>query len=67
MDQKATSSAVARVLCQPWYHRYPLSYRNLEEMMAERGLQLEPFYDRPVCDTAAHQNSGARLVRDLYA
>ena len=21
-----------------WYLRYPLSYRNLEEMMAERGL-----------------------------
>jgi transposase-like protein len=26
------------VLCVRWYLRYPLSYRNLEEMMAERGL-----------------------------
>ena len=24
------------VLCVRWYLRYPLSYRNLEEMMAER-------------------------------
>lgn len=29
------------VLCLRWYLRYPLSYRNLEEMMAERGLQLD--------------------------
>ena len=27
------------VLCVRWYLRYPLSYRNLEEMMAERGLR----------------------------
>ena len=26
------------VLCLRWYLRYPLSYRNFEEMMAERGL-----------------------------
>ena len=24
-----------------WYLRYPLSYRNLEEMMLERGLKIE--------------------------
>ncbi|MEO0377221.1 MAG: IS6 family transposase, partial [Cyanobacteria bacterium P01_A01_bin.17] len=24
-----------------WYCRYPLSYRNLEEMMLERGLQVD--------------------------
>jgi transposase-like protein len=24
-----------------WYCRYPLSYRNLEEMMAERGVQVD--------------------------
>ena len=29
------------VLCLRWYLRYPLSYRNLEEMMAERGLKLD--------------------------
>lgn len=29
------------VLYLRWYLRYPLSYRNLEEMMAERGLKLD--------------------------
>ena len=29
------------VLCLRWYLRYPLSYRNLEEMMTERGLALD--------------------------
>jgi IS6 family transposase len=29
------------VLCLRWYLRYSLSYRDLEEMMAERGLSLE--------------------------
>ena len=29
------------VLCIRWYLRYPLSYRNLEEMMAERGLAVD--------------------------
>ena len=29
------------LLCVRWYLRYPLSYRNLEEMMAERGLQVD--------------------------
>jgi transposase-like protein len=24
-----------------WYCRYPLSYRNLEEMMAERGVEVD--------------------------
>jgi transposase-like protein len=28
------------VLCLRWYLRYRLSYRNLQEMMAERGLKL---------------------------
>lgn len=31
----------AIVLCSRWYLRYPLSYRNLEEMMAERSLKLD--------------------------
>jgi transposase, IS6 family len=30
------------VLCVRWYLRYPLSYRNLEEMMTERGLTVDP-------------------------
>ncbi len=29
------------LLCVRWYLRYPLSYRNLEEMMAERGLSID--------------------------
>ncbi len=28
------------LLCVRWYLRYPLSYRDLEEMMAERGLSV---------------------------
>jgi transposase-like protein len=30
------------VLCVRWYLRYKLSYRDLVEMMAERGLSLAP-------------------------
>lgn len=29
------------LLCVRWYLRYPLSYRNLEEMMQERGLTVD--------------------------
>lgn len=29
------------LLCVRWYLRYPLSYRNLEEMMVERGLHVD--------------------------
>ena len=29
------------LLCVRWYLRYPLSYRNLEEMMVERGLSID--------------------------
>ena len=29
------------VLCVRWYLRYPLSYRDLEEMMAERGFTVD--------------------------
>ena len=29
------------VLCIRWYLRCPLSYRNIEEMMAERGLTID--------------------------
>jgi transposase-like protein len=29
------------VLCLRWHLRYPLSYRNLEEMMVERGLTVD--------------------------
>jgi putative transposase len=29
------------LLCVRWYLAYPLSYRNLEEMMEERGIQVD--------------------------
>ena len=29
------------ILCVRWYLRYRLSYRDLEEMMAERGLSVD--------------------------
>lgn len=29
------------LVCVRWYLRYPLSYRNLEEMMLERGLDVD--------------------------
>ena len=29
------------LLCVRWYLRYPLSYRNLSEMMLERGLTVD--------------------------
>ena len=28
--------------CVRWYPAYPLSYRNLAEMMAERGVTVDP-------------------------
>ena len=34
------------LLCVRWYLRYSLSYRDLEEMMAERGLSL----DHTICN-----------------
>ncbi len=29
------------MICVRWYIAYPLSYRNVEEMMAERGINLD--------------------------
>jgi transposase-like protein len=29
------------IVCVRWYLRYSLSYRDLEEIMAERGLSLD--------------------------
>jgi hypothetical protein len=29
------------LICVRWYLAYPLSYRNLEEMMAERGVEVD--------------------------
>ena len=32
---------VVILLCVRWYLRYSLSYRDLEEMMTERGLSID--------------------------
>jgi putative transposase len=29
------------LICLRWYLAYPLSYRHLAEMMAERGMQVD--------------------------
>jgi len=29
------------LLCVRWYLRFPLSYRNVEEMMVDRGLSID--------------------------
>ena len=29
------------VVCVRWYAAYPLSFRNIEEMMAERGMFVD--------------------------
>src|SRR5689334_17622994 len=48
------------LLCVRWYLRYSLSYRDLEEMMAERGLRVDLstiarwFYATPGSERAAH-------------
>lgn len=40
------------VLCVRWYLRYPLSYRNLEEMMTERGSRwITPQLPDGFCTT----------------
>jgi transposase, IS6 family len=42
------------LLCVRWYLRYPLSYRDLEEMMLERGLHIDHttiYRSRPMLRT----------------
>jgi transposase-like protein len=34
-------------VCIRWYAAYPLSYRHLEEMMEERGVQVDHSTIRP--------------------
>ena len=48
------------ILCVRWYLRYKLSFRDLVEMMAERGLSLpHNFACSPRNWTAASLHSGA--------
>ena len=60
------------LLCVRWYLKYPLSYRNLEEMMAERGLtvshttimrwvtQYSPILDQQVRKYLSKTNGGEK-------
>ena len=65
------------LLCMRWYCRYALSYRDLEEMMAERGLSVDhttiyrwvqhyaPELDRRV-QWCRDRNSGSWYVVETY-
>ncbi|MBB4000275.1 IS6 family transposase [Aureimonas pseudogalii] len=65
------------LLCMRWYCRYALSYRDLEEMMAERGLSVDhttiyrwvqhyaPELDRRV-QWCRNRNSGSWYVDETY-
>jgi len=62
------------LLCVRWYLKYPLSYRNLVEMMAERGLiishttimrwvhQYSPIIDKEVRKHLKQTNDSWRSV-----
>ena len=41
------------LLCIRWYLRYALSYRDLEEMMTERGLSVDHTIYRSRADVCA--------------
>ena len=56
------------LLCVRWYLRYSLSYRDLEEMMAERGLSVDHvtiwrWVQRyaPLLNQRFAENSGIRI------
>ena len=44
------------VLCVRWYLRYPLSYCNVEEIMAKRGLPVRAYH--------SFQQFGSSMIRD---
>ncbi|MBB4000083.1 IS6 family transposase [Aureimonas pseudogalii] len=65
------------LLCMRWYCRYALSYRDLEEMMAERGLSVDHTtiyrwvqHDAPELDRRVqwcrNRNSGRWYVDETY-
>ena len=61
------------ILCVRWYLRYSLSYRDLEEMMAERGLSVDhvtiwrwvqhyaPILNQPLRREVRHPNRSWRV------
>lgn len=51
-------------LCVRWYITYRLSYRDLVEMMAERGVKVGPFHHPSVGDLLL---AGSRPVSRVRA
>ena len=39
--QRTHSPLEVMLVCVRWYAAYPLSFRNIEEMMAERGVWVD--------------------------
>lgn len=48
------------LLCVRWYLRYSLSYRDLEEMMAERGLAVDHTTICPLGASLCAHHGGPR-------
>src|SRR3546814_6284634 len=65
--------------CMRWYLRYPLSYRNLEEMMEERGVDVDhttlyrwvqkyaPELEKRIRRSEEHTSELQSLMRISYA
>src|SRR5215204_5005986 len=59
------------LLCVRWYLRYSLSYRDLEEMMAERGLRVDHsticrWVHRYAPELAHHVRMHLQLTNDSW-
>jgi transposase-like protein len=52
------------MLCVRWYLRYSLSYRDLEEMMAERGLAVDHVTIRTLGFHVLASSQRAHSIRD---
>src|SRR5439155_21224310 len=52
------------VLCVRWYLRFPLSYRDLEEMMAERGITVDHSTIAPLGSPLRTDSERAYPARD---
>src|SRR3546814_1670444 len=52
-----------------WYCRYPISYRDLEEMLAERGISVDhtTIYRWVQCRSEEHTSELQSLMRISYA
>jgi hypothetical protein len=55
------------VLCVRWYLRYLVSYRDLEEMMAERGLTVDHSTIAPLGSARCADSAGPRSAGDALS